>query len=88
MCRYACLSLLFVFLILADSAYAEDDLMKRAQTIFKPVPTSPPALDGNPITGNRFNRQTASMSSKVNDFRDIFTAVQTDVARTGCSRKN
>ncbi len=58
MCRYACLSLLFVFLILTASAYAEDDLMKRAQTIFKPIPTSPPALDGNPITPEKIKLGT------------------------------
>jgi cytochrome c peroxidase len=58
MCRVAYLTLLFMVFILTVSASAEDDLMKRAQTIFKPVPTSPPALDGNPITPGKITLGT------------------------------
>ena len=48
-----------VFILLVIISYAiavletraqEDDLMKRAQTLFKPIPESPPVIEGNPLT--------------------------------------
>jgi cytochrome c peroxidase len=39
-----------VLLAFAASVYAADDLMKRAQTVFKPIPSTPPRLEGNPLS--------------------------------------
>ncbi len=47
--RYAfgCLPL---FLLLAGPAFAQDDLLTRARQQFQPIPSSPPALPGNPAS--------------------------------------
>jgi cytochrome c peroxidase len=42
-------SLLFTLFFLATATHAEE-LMRRAQTVFKPIPVAPPALERNPIT--------------------------------------
>ena len=42
--------LIAVMLAFAAAAYAADDLMKQAQTVFKPIPSAPPRLEGNPLT--------------------------------------
>jgi cytochrome c peroxidase len=42
--------LLLVLLALTVSVGAGDELLQKAQKLFKPVPDSPPALEGNPIT--------------------------------------
>jgi cytochrome c peroxidase len=58
MFRTASLIVLLVLLILTPSIFAEEDLLKRAQTIFKPIPASPPALEGNPGTPERITLGT------------------------------
>lgn len=45
------LVLLALFLVVSTSG--ADDLMKRAQALFKPVPDKPPALKDNPITAEK-----------------------------------
>nr|WP_302504126.1 cytochrome-c peroxidase [Geoalkalibacter halelectricus] len=35
------------------SAWADDDLMRRAKAMFQPIPDTPPVLDGNPATPER-----------------------------------
>ncbi|MGA7104829.1 MAG: cytochrome-c peroxidase [Candidatus Deferrimicrobiaceae bacterium] len=42
-------TLLFSLFFLATAAHA-DEMMRRAQTLFKPIPKAPPALERNPIT--------------------------------------
>jgi len=42
--------LIVIMVFLTIKALAADDLMKRAQTIFKPIPAIPPVLEGKPIT--------------------------------------
>ncbi len=42
--------LMAVIVACAAAAYAADDLMKQAQTVFKPIPSTPPRLEGNPLT--------------------------------------
>ena len=42
--------LVTLILLFAAAATAQDDLMERARKSFKPVPSSPPALEGNPAT--------------------------------------
>jgi hypothetical protein len=36
--------------LMTDKAIATDELMKRAQTVFKPIPATPPVLEEKPIT--------------------------------------
>ena len=36
--------------LVAGPVIAQDNLMKQAQGVFKPIPTQPPTLEGNPIT--------------------------------------
>lgn len=38
---------------LAAPAWSRSDLQKQAQQLFKPIPSSPPALPGNPATAER-----------------------------------
>ena len=49
----------FVFLaiILIRNMAAADDLMKKAQGLFKPVPNKPPPLKDNPITIDNIERE-------------------------------
>ncbi|MBN2254183.1 MAG: cytochrome C peroxidase, partial [Deltaproteobacteria bacterium] len=42
--------LIFCLLMATGMAWAEDDLMKKAQSLFKPIPVEPPALKDNPLT--------------------------------------
>ena len=42
--------LVSVFFFITTLAYAAQDLMKRSQTVFKPIPTAPPELEGNPLS--------------------------------------
>jgi cytochrome c peroxidase len=42
--------LILLPLILTLPLRAEDDLLKKSQSLFKPVPDSPPELENNPIT--------------------------------------
>ncbi len=44
---------IFVMFILAGGAHASDELLKRAQQMFKPVPSNPPAIAGNPATPDK-----------------------------------
>ncbi len=39
-----------VFFLIISLAYAAQDLMKRSQTVFKPIPRTPPTLEGNPLS--------------------------------------
>ena len=39
-----------VILAFTSAGYAADDLLKQAQTVFKPIPSTPPRLEGNPLT--------------------------------------
>jgi cytochrome c peroxidase len=45
-------SILIVFAI-SGVAYASDELLERAQGMFKPVPSKPPAITGNPATPDK-----------------------------------
>jgi cytochrome c peroxidase len=49
--------LLPLVVILVSSAYAETDadLLQRAKKMFEPIPTSPPLLEGNPLTAERID---------------------------------
>lgn len=47
------LRLIFIALFIPGIAWAADDLMQRAQGLFKPIPEQPPALKGNVITPER-----------------------------------
>jgi cytochrome c peroxidase len=47
--RFYCV-LFAVLLAFAPTAYAADDMMKRARTVFKPIPSTPPRLEGNPLS--------------------------------------
>lgn len=49
MIRYTFLSL-FLLLATATLAVGADDLVKRAQGQFKPIPQDPPTIEGNPAT--------------------------------------
>jgi cytochrome c peroxidase len=42
-----CIAVLLAF---ASAGYAAADLLKQAQTVFKPIPSTPPRLEGNPLT--------------------------------------
>jgi len=42
--------LTFLLMFTVSIVYAGDDLMKQAQTIFKPIPQKPPTLEKNPLT--------------------------------------
>lgn len=49
---------MFVILVVSFSfvvAAQADNLMERAQNMFKPIPKSPPPLEGNPITPEKVN---------------------------------
>ena len=39
--------------VLAAPAWSQSDLQKQAQQLFKPIPSTPPALPGNPATPER-----------------------------------
>lgn len=41
---------MIVAIALSGPTFAADDLMKSAQALFKPIPSTPPALPGNPAT--------------------------------------
>lgn len=43
------LLLIFVALIIMESAWAQDELLKKAQTLFKPIPEAFPAPENNPV---------------------------------------
>lgn len=45
--------LLLIGLLVPGIAWAADDLVQRAQGLFKPIPEQPPALKGNAITPER-----------------------------------
>ncbi|HEY6074158.1 MAG TPA: cytochrome-c peroxidase [Anaerolineales bacterium] len=47
--RTVFVTLLFALFFLATAAHAQE-LMRRAQTVFKPIPKAPPAMERNPIT--------------------------------------
>ena len=36
--------------LVASPILAQDNVMKQAQGVFKPIPLQPPTLEGNPIT--------------------------------------
>jgi cytochrome c peroxidase len=42
--------LIVIMVLMTNKALAADELMKRAQTVFKPIPATPPVLEGKPIT--------------------------------------
>lgn len=42
--------MILLLFALAAPVHAQDDLMKRAQTIFKPIPEKAPAVRGKPVT--------------------------------------
>lgn len=42
-----------ILVIISGSAWAQDDLLKNAQTLFKPIPATPPALKDNPLTSGK-----------------------------------
>jgi cytochrome c peroxidase len=42
--------LIAIMMMTTGMAFAADDLMKRAQTVFKPIPTNPPVMEGKPAT--------------------------------------
>jgi cytochrome c peroxidase len=48
--RIRCLQILFAAALFSDPLFAADQLMKAAQAQFKPIPTTPPTLSGNPAT--------------------------------------
>ena len=37
-------------LLMSVPAVAQDDLMTEARDLFKPIPTAPPEIEGNPAT--------------------------------------
>ncbi len=39
-----------VILLVAGIAWGKEDTMKRAKTLFRPIPAKPPTLKGNPVT--------------------------------------
>ncbi len=41
-------SVILVLFFIINAAHASEDFMKKAQFNFKPIPTSPPVLKGNP----------------------------------------
>ncbi len=46
-----CSIFLVLFLVLVvDNAWCQDDLKNKSQSLFKPIPDSPPQLENNPIT--------------------------------------
>ena len=47
----SCLLLAFTPVVL----FADDDVMEKAQKIFKPIPKTPPALTNNPLTSAKVN---------------------------------
>ena len=47
----SCLLLAFTPVML----FADDDVMEKAQKIFKPIPKTPPALNNNPLTTAKLN---------------------------------
>jgi cytochrome c peroxidase len=48
--REIVLSIGVILVIIMGIAWAQDDLLKKAQTLFKPIPATPPALKNNPLT--------------------------------------
>ena len=40
-------------LLVGVPASAQDELMQEAQDLFKPIPTKPPAIEGNPATAEK-----------------------------------
>lgn len=42
-----------ILVLFMCSAWAEDDLLKNAQSLFKPIPVTPPALKDNPLTSEK-----------------------------------
>jgi cytochrome c peroxidase len=50
--RYSVLAIVSIVVLasVTSATHAGQELMERAQTVFKPIPASPPALEGNPLT--------------------------------------
>ncbi len=48
--RIRCLQIMIAAALFSDPLFAADQLMKTAQAQFKPIPTTPPTLPGNPAT--------------------------------------
>lgn len=44
------LSLIILQLLMMNLAWSQDDLLNKSQSLFKPIPKTPPGLDNNPIT--------------------------------------
>lgn len=42
-----------ILVIISGSAWAQDDLLKKAQTLFKPIPATPPTLKDNTLTSEK-----------------------------------
>ncbi len=42
-----------ILVIVMGNARAQDDLLKKTQTLFKPIPSTPPALKNNPLTSEK-----------------------------------
>ena len=38
------------FLLVVNNTWCDDELMKKSQILFKPIPNSPPQLENNPLT--------------------------------------
>ncbi len=49
----SCLSVSLLLLMIAAPATAADDVLSRAQAIFRPIPASPPDLTGNPSNAEK-----------------------------------
>lgn len=46
----SCIFLTILMLLISRGVLAQDDLQKKAQALFKPIPASPPELKDNPIS--------------------------------------
>ena len=44
------LSIAIILVIIMGAAWAQDELLNKAQTLFKPIPETPPTLKDNPLT--------------------------------------
>ena len=44
---------IFIVLVVSGAAFASDELLERAKGMFKPVPSKPPVIAGNPATPDK-----------------------------------
>src|SRR3972149_866066 len=44
------LSIVIILVIIMGAAWAQDELLNKAQTLFKPIPETLPTLKDNPLT--------------------------------------